>query len=569
MATSVQPTPTPAASQDAPNFFALAQSAVAAFDPKDVLEAKTPDFVTQEPGWAAEERRFYGGRAMLPELAAFTNEPDAHYLMRQGWARPEPFPFVHAYTLAGQLARVRPQPGKAFSMGYAGIVRAPADRSRDRAAAMVGEDVYYSATSTGANGLEFPAFTTLVQMAACATGHRYAFVEMPALEDVRRQSTTGGRFRTGPSTEADVKDGYRPYYLHWSPRQVPYVEIDNGAPDVVVARVPVRRRTEAGKFSPLDATPGYYLMLRAGTTAPLGALAALAQESGAWFVFDSEKTLVRAGTFRGTRGEIPLATLVAGAVEGTAERPALSRSLTFELGQLSADLMNALSERRFDARNAAKNIRFIDDVNPADTAPFALTTSMMESGAIVVPILAWYDEATKTWHKPTLAADPFTAVPAEVFKAITDDAYAEAERVMIRQIMSTPDSSGRSKEAGFAAGASPLLSTMAEQRQRFEQALVSWTELRSGSVPEGASPQGSAGWPRDVELKPAVSAIQDTLRAMRDSGQRSKTLGAHLVKMQAQENGTWLEDQAEATKAENELNADAPAPAVGGLALGF
>lgn len=574
MATLIQPTsasqPLPgladAESAAAPDFLALAQAAVNAFDPKDVLNAQTSDFVAQEPGWAAEERRFYGGRAMLGELAKFTGEPDAHYLMRQAWARPEPFAFVHAYTLAGQLARVRPQPGKALSMGKAGPVRAPADISAARASdpndkPRPGELTYYNCDSVAANGNEFPTFTTQVQMAACATGHRFAFVEMPALEDIRRLSPTG-RMRAGrPVDYQDVVDGFRPYYLHWSPRQVPYAERSQGAWDVVVARVPVPRRLEAGKFSAFDPAPGYYLTLRAGTTAPLGALADLAAEWGAWFVFDSERTLVRAGTFRGTRGEIPLATLIAGAVEGTAERPALSRSLTFELGQLSADLMNAMSERRFDARNAAKNIRFIKGVKPDDTAPFALTASMMEGGAILVPLQSWYDEASKTWVHPDLAADTFSPVPEGVFKAIMDDGYAEAERIMIRQVMATPDSSGRSKETGFALGASPLLSAMAEQRQRFEQALIWYTELRSGSVPEGASPEGYAAWPRDVELKPAVTAIQDTMRVLRDSGQKSKTLSAHLVKAQAQENGTWPEDEDVAARAEAELAADAPAPA--------
>lgn len=518
-------------------------------DVRDFLGAQHSQFKLHEKAWKREERRQYGADAVLTasEFPKWRGEDSSHYDARVAQARYLNFPDAHAAILAGHLARARPTGGN-FSLGTMGEVR---ERSKLEGRASVAELFYYNVDGIGSSGTELPAWTDGIQRRAIGTGHRWCMVEMPALADIRGAATSP----TLGATQADVLRGFRPYAVEYSPLRVPIWEIDRGRLDWAVVRVPVSRsRVENGKWKAPEDPLGFYLLVREG-------FAGLGDEydAGGWWLFDSDmKPLAEAlnggapiaGTWERTRGEIPLFTLIAQDSQGTEERPAMSRSLTMELGQLAIGLMNRISEREYDAADAARSVKFILGTDPENPKPFNLTVDMLESGALVVPVPAWHDKKGDA-HSPTIYDSSSGAIAADVYQRIVDSAIAEAREIMVRQVTSTPDSSGVSKEAGFAEATSPLLSTLAAHRQRFENTLIYFAELRAGA----SASMGYSMWRRDFNLRDVVGDIDEGLDTLKRSGLRSKTAEVSGVLTVLTEKGIVSETDRDTVKDELEESA--------------
>lgn len=560
----------------------------------DFLNDRHPIYVTHEAAWARDERRLVGGDAVIgygapgalgttrysttrtsgpngatlsPELSRMKGETDEEYARRQNEAEYLTLPERHASILAGHLRRVAP---KTPNFGTLGEIR---QRSEINGQPTLAELLYYNADGVGNDGSQYPAFCDGVQVRACATGVRWTLVEMPPLP--------AGRSPDAPITNADRRAGYRPYFVEFSPLQVPIWEMDRGRLDWAVARVPVGRSALInGVWTRANPDPGYYLFVRQGYDG-LGDRFA----GGGWWLFDADqkpvtrgvrdvraddgtvtRTAVEAhGTWARTKGEIPMLPLLADDTPGTTERPALGRSLTMELGQIAVGLMNRVSERDYNARQAAKSAIYILGADPKNVDAFNLTAQMHESGAVIIPVVAYEapdGDGHSKWIVPQIYNSASGAVETGVYQTIIDSKLATAREIMVRQVSAGLDVSGVSREAAFGEATSPLLARMAQRREGWENGLIYFAELRAGA----AMPTGSVTYPTEFDLAPVVDDIDATLNTLRLSGLRSPTLEAKLVVTAADERGQ-LDDPAPdfRERVEAELAASAQAPQTSAL----
>lgn len=495
----------------------------------EFLDSKHEVYEQNEDAWKREERRLFGGDAAIEELARWAEEKENHYELRLREASYLNFPKLHASTLAGHLGRVAPVP----DLGTLGSeIRS---RKEARAQPRLAELIYYNVDGIGSDASQWPAFMNGVQERAIATGHRWVLVEMPSA-DVGRSIT-----------QADVLAGHRPYLVEYSPLAVTNWETSHGRLDWAVVRVRTRPAGQV-KWEPLPKEAGYYLLVRQGYEGFGPAFS-----GGGWWLFDKDKQVVDEGDWSKTRGEVPLVPLVAESSQGTTDWPAISRSLTMELGQISVSLMNRISERNYDAADAAKSIKYLLG---ADKDSFNLTVEFHEQNALIVPVIGAMTPDGK-YTVPTIYDGSSGAIPAEVFTTIINSTIAEAHEIMVRQITAGEEASGTSRDKAFGEGTSPMLAGLASRRESFENTIIHFLELRAGAV----TPTGFVTWPTEFELAPLLSKIDRTIERMKSVAVRSPTLEADLVEKAAQDDGLWPTDEAKAEQASAELLASAQATA--------
>jgi len=457
--------------------------------------------------WKREERRLFGMDPATNELTRWKEEEEDHYTARLKEASYLNFPKRHASTLAGHLAKVAPLP----NLGTLGTeIRSRKDSKKNPTLA---ELVYYNIDGIGVDGSQWPAWLFGIQERAIATGHRWCLVEMPhrAEDDAR------------PVTLADVKSGHRPYLVEWSPIHVPNWSFTDGRLDWAVIRL--RLRPAGGKaWEPLPKQAGYYLLVREGYDG-LGASFA----GGGWWQFDHEKRPLGEGDWSRTGGAIPFVPLIAESSAGTSEWPAMSRSLTMELGQISVSLMNRISERDYDASDAAKSLKFLLAVGKEE---FNLAVAMLKEHAMMIPVPAQRDAEGRT-VVPQIYDSSSGAVAAEVFTTIINSKLAEAHEIMVRQLTSGENTSGVSRDKAFGEASSPLLTGLASRRETFENTVIHFLEMRAGN----ASPDGYVTWPTEFELAPVLEKIDRMLDRLAKMAMRSPTLEAELIRRAAEHDG--------------------------------
>ena len=218
-----------------------------------------------------------------------------------------------------------------------------------------------------------------------------------------------------------------------------------------------------------------------------------------------------------------------------------------ELGQMAASLMNRISERNFDASDAAKSVKY---VLGAAKDGFNLMVEHHEANSILIPVVGEL-LADGKFNVPQIYDGSSGAVAAEVFTTIITSTIAEAHEVMVRQLTSTEDSSGRSKEVGFGEATSPLLASLAANTETFLNTLLYFTELRAGV----ATPSAFVTLPREFKVAPVLAKIDAAIARMQAVGAQSATFTTELVKAAAIDDGIWPKDEAVARKAEQELTA--------------
>lgn len=520
------------------------------------LDYQLPLYTQHLEGWKREERRLYGGDAVLEELALWKGEDEEHLALRKAQARYLTFPKIHASTLTGHLSQNTPVP----SFGRLG----PEVRSREKIdKPNLAELLYYNVDGIGQDGTEFPVWFDGVQERAIATGYRWIMVEMPGKSVL--QAIRGTREVPDPNrvTMEERIAGFRPYAVEYSPISVPFWQLKNGRLDCAVVRIPVERETlvDAGGAL-LPPAIGYYLLVRRG-------FVGLGQQwaSGGWWKFDEKHELLDAGTWDQTKGEIPMFLFVGEPSHGTTERPAIARSLTMELGQIAVGLMHRISEREYNASQAAKSVNWILGIKPDQHAE---TIAQLEDGSIVVgipPVMA--DDGTVL--VPSLWNSSAALLDAQAYDTIITGGIEEAGEIMVRQVTSTPDSSGESKRAGFAEATSPLLARLAASRQQAINTFLYFASLRLG-VDE---PNASVTIPREFDLAPIVDEIDAMLDTLKRSSLSSPTWESDLILKAGEERGVLPEekrqqieaelkqsmaDNAEAAARERDLTTAFPAP---------
>lgn len=469
----------------------------------------TPDahWTAHADGWKREERRLYGGDPVLTELTRFSGEEDDSFALRVRTARYLNFPELHTSILAGHLLRAMPIP----SFGQMGEVRGR--NQIGGSAPTLAEMFWYNCDGIGSDGSQFPAWANGVIKRSCATGYRWLMVEMPNADTLAQIRMTGGRTPSATQlTQEDMIAGFRPWLVERSPLSATRRRIRNGVLEYILFKVPL---LSEDPDSPETAV-GSYLLVRQGVTA-LGTQF----EPGGWWMFDEDHNLLDQGDWAATFGNIPVVRAVSETSSGTWEAPALARSLTMELGQIGVDVMNARSEQRYNARQAAKSINWLLGADP-DAQKVAAQQSLAGSILVGVPPVPNPDGSfaiPQMWNSSAAALD------TGVYTAIIQEAVDEAREIMVRQITSEPGSSGESKMAGFEEANSPLLARLSASVETWINSLLYFYALRGG-IP---NPDPSVQMPRDFDLRQVVDDVDAMLDTLRRSGVSSPTWEQRLI----------------------------------------
>jgi hypothetical protein len=495
--------------------------------------------------WEQNERRLRGGDYVLGELRRFIWEsapggpgdpsnpsmvPGEHYIARQAQATYLNFPEMYTETIVGHLARSRPLPGSGLNFGELGQVR----RERDYMLPTPAEQIYYNADGVGNDGSQWDNWWFGVLQRAAGTGHRWIMVEAP---------------ETRPQNRLDELTGLRPYLVEFAPQQVTNWHFERGRLAFAVVRITVRNPVVSsdGSLEGNENSNGYLLLVRDG-------FGNLGEEfaGGGWWQFDNEKTLLSAGNWSRTNGDIPMwpfyykrdVGVMSSDEQVYPSLPAISQPGVTELGQAAVAYMNLSSAADYDAWDAASSLRFLLGV---DRAGFQIAREAWDAGSQIVPV-----PANESGNTPSVADGSNGAVVGQVFDTLLKRKLDEVEKLAMQEATGSPDASGTAKIVGFTDLKAPRLSNIASEIEQAQNVAIYFLELRWGN----ASPSGSVIWPRDFDIADISQDVTDVFNAEKLSGYKSPTLGARLHLRLATEKGFVVDDQ-DATKILNEYQQSA------------
>jgi hypothetical protein len=456
----------------------------------EFLREAHPVWQANHKEWERRERLLAGGPDVAgSELVRFEWEAEKspHFEARQKQAVYPGFGEQFLRTLVGHVLRARPTEDGGLSFGAMGMV----GRAEGQAVESQAEQVFFNVDGTGGDGQQWWQWISSVFQRAGATGLRWVLVEAPRSE---RRSFS----------RRDELDGMRPYAVEFSPVAMRNWRYERGR--LMWCVIDLRedtRRVADGKVVGKANDAVTYLLVRRGAT-DLGP----EFEGGGWWRFDADGNLadgIANGTWDRTNGEIPIAPAVWEWNHAPSDgRPVpLARSATTSLDNLSVAYMNMVSAWRSNGWRAAGAPDFLLGVS---SDQWESVKEQMHRGHawIGVPSLGEGDV-------PQIAHGSAALVTASAFSALLQDMTDEAERMMLAVATSTPDSSGRSKEAGFAESKSPRLTLLAENIESFSNTLLRFFELRFGHP----RPTAYVQMPREFDLTPVeedIRAFVDTLR---------------------------------------------------------
>lgn len=492
---------------------------------------KTPDqhYLDHRDMWAREERRLFGDDEVLEELSPFVSEPTDSIDHRKRTARYMNFPDLHTTVLSGHLRRAMPLPSMGPFMG-------PIRTRKEIDVPTKAEVAWYNIDGLGLDGSQLPAFVDGVEKAAMATGERWVLVDMPTLEDLVAIRIGLGRSPDDPDlrslvvTDVEKANGWHPFFVHVSPLQVPRARYEKGVLKYAVMNIKLPQDRVADDAGVLQGdADGFYVFVRAGYEG-IGTRF----RRGGWWIFNADHQEVVSAPWELTRGQIPLVRVIGDASQGTTLRPGVARSLTMMLGQIAIDLMNARSEQRHNARTAAVAANWLlnagKDVHK-EVAPQAAAHSIL----IAVPP---HKNADGTFTPVTLWNSSAAALQTSVYTSIITEAIEEARELMVKQVTSTPNSSGESKKAGFEEATQPLLTRLAANLETWVTTALTFYAMRSGDP----NPTATLQMPRAFDLRRVVDDIDNMLGSLRTAGLRSDDWVIELLLKKGEELGLVTDD---------------------------
>lgn len=508
------------------------------------LKAKHPIWEVNHEEWARRERLLRGGNDVAEiDLEKFEWEEaeGSHFKNRKKQAVYPAFGEAFTRTLMGHVLRERPEAGENLSFGGLGTI----DRSEGQRDPSKAELVYYNVNGTGGDGQQFWQWVSSVFERAGATGLRWVMAEAPPWSN------------SSDPTDADVIAGQRPYAMEFSPRSVTNWLIERGQLQWCVIVLREDTRTVAnGELQGKANEKQYYLLVHEGYEG-------LGDEfkGGGWWKFDSETKPVpenNHGTWQKTNGEIPMSLAVwqwedpTAVIDDDQEATALplARSGTTNLDNLSVAYMNAVSAWRSNLWRAAGGPTILLGV---DTESWKVARAQWMSGASLIGV----PRAEGSGVAPSVDHSSAGAVTSEAFGPMLEHMTAEAERMMIQLATSTPDSSGRSKEAGFSESKAPRLTLLAENIESFLNTLLRFFELRFGI----AQPTAYVVMPREFDLAPLEEDIREFFDTFRRTQLRSATLETEAVIKLAEKKGLVNDENRDKVKGELKESARASATA--------
>lgn len=482
-------------------------------DDLSFLDLVHPTYDSHKEEWQENERRLEGGKPVREELVQFESEDAEMFKARKKWATYVGFGKSNASVITGQLRLHGPTPEKGLSFGELGEIR-----TRDQIdEPSLAELAWYNVDGIGQDGSEWPAWTDDVDIRAQGTGHRWLMVEAP-------RADLEGR----PSTERVIK-GLRLFAVERSPLSATYPHIVNGQLQWIVFRDAMEEPDFTGQRSKSQDGKDlmYYLLVREGYTGLGGSF-----QEGGWWRFDPDKKLYP-GTeghrrWVNTQGQIPAWPHYGQKSRGTTERPAWSRSTTTELDHISVSLMQILSARDYDYWRACESVLLFLGANPDVMTEVAKQKGNIWRGVPFPPSSSGGEDRPITVYDASEGA-----ITAEISKLLVDAKFNEAREQSFQVVTSTPDNSGRSKEAGFNELKAPYLATRAALRQQSENTMIYFWELRSGFT----KPRGYSVWPRGFDLAPLVDAIDAQFTSQRLASISVPKLDSHMLYTAALERG--------------------------------
>lgn len=498
---------------------------------REFLKNEHVIYKTNRDEWTLNERRLFGGRAVLQDLATWKYEAtldgsvSPQFGARLAQAIYLNFPYLYASTIVGHLMASAPQPGTQLNFGQLGEVRR---ELRNRLSPTRAEQLYYNADGIGDDGSEWNQWWAETTINAIGTGHRWVYVESPEapfIETVENGETLQRRKRRGELTLRDELDGVRPYLNEYSPIEVPDWHSERGVLRYAIIRVPLRapRVDNTGALAGVADDDGYLLLVRNGFD---GFDAAGEKYSdGGWWLYDADLAPVSNGRFESTKGAIPLIAYYHQRSRGIPGWPAMSRSGIFELGQAAVAYMNAESAAQFDAIDAAASVTYLLGT---DKEGHNLAVEMHDSGSKIIPVPPVQGVTTTV---PSVYDSSAGAVAADVFQTLLERITSLARWVAALDATSAPDSTGLSKEAGFAERMGPGLARQAANIQAGQGTAIWFTEQRWG-FPE---PTGSVIWPKKFDLLDLQTKLERLFNLEKLSGISSPTLAARAMTQAARE----------------------------------
>lgn len=516
---------------------------------KSLWDLTTAEYRALAPTWRANERRFYGGPDVSDDLLSFRFETDAAagaaagageraatvramqsgalaearvartldgYESRKSLAIWSDLMRVATEKFGGALMQHFPKAdGDGIDFGTLG------DAQEDGSAAAL---LWTDADGVGNDARSLPAFWADELQAAMATGYRYVFTEGPA---------------EPPANQAEWAEGRRPYWIGLSPLQVPLVEYDRGRIVLAVWHAAEGGlRMEDGELTN-EPVPYLYLMVAKG----FEGLGPAFSGGGWWHVDEDGEVMTRAdgterrGTWRS--GEIPLRRLYGRRGSKSAQHRAdggQTGGLT-QLGKVSALRMNIDSLAFYDLFTSHKRTRIITGLSKA--AAIHATQALRDGDPYVFAPDTDADGRsgqTNVYDSGAVSANQSAVAEREIL-------MTTAREVLMREIVTSPDASGRAQEMKFSEGNAPLLVGLAENLEECVTGALRDMETRWMGT---ARPTASLTMPRRFTLLSVAQALRPVIEGLVSANLSAPSVFEKWVLAAMEEAGQIPADKAEA-----------------------
>ena len=490
-------------------------------DPRiqSIIGLKADEYTQNLEAWKRNERRFGAGEDVYQELRPFSYEkgppPSGEKSATQQKAKGN----LGSYSERKERA-VWPEFSQLVVEKFVGLVFGQFPEIgfgslEDADGGWRREALEENADGVGPNARSLFAFYFDAMARAMATKKRWILAEGPA---------------GAPSTVQDEQDGQRPYLVEYSPTQVPYFRFERGVLQAVRIEYTETVLNADGNEVTEEERTVHYVMTRAGFEG-FGTGGEIPFERGGWWQFDDDGEVIERdgermeGDWEKTGGEIPMCLLY---YERSGAKKNRRTGIT-NLGRLEVnwmDLFSALMNHAWEAGSgstAFTNVNLdqwntIREAGQMNARWFGVPGS--ENGGDVGV------ERVNGGEKP------------EAIMAALETLMKQVMTVVARELTTSPDASGRSREVQHLKNNVPRLTNMAGNAEEAVQTSLSFIIQRWGFANESASVE----WNKQFDLKTVAERVMQVFELFKEVDARAPQLFADLLLRAAESEGLLPED---------------------------
>jgi len=484
---------------------------------KAILALTRKEYTDNLEAWKRNEMRFNAGEDVYGELRAFQwenvvqtedNETGGRtvtpglssYQQRQDAAVCVEFAAMTKEKFGGLLFQHFPQEDKGMDLGN---LRSAEDGWR-------AESLMHNADGTGHNARALDSFWRDEMEMAMATRYRWIMAEAPA---------------GGAQSRAEEEEN-RPYFVGFSPTQVPYwFERRGNLQCIRILLEDTKPRMGSDGKVVHETITFHYLMTREGFegwgTAENAGDPRFAFDKGGWWLVDDEGEIVTDGEmemfgdWESTGGEIPVAPLYY-----ERGKPGSKDTGITHIGRIQVEFMNQLSAMFYDSWSGGSGTLFFAG---ADNEQWDTIRQAGLLNGKWIPIPPKTSETGAPANVQVISQAAFDASPAIV--SSLEWLLKLATQLIIRELTTSPDASGTSRQLEFLQGNTPRLSNMAANLEECMGTMHRFLEMRWG-YPE---PESSVKWSRHFDLRTTLEKIRGVFEIMALSSGQSPTLVANTM----------------------------------------